>query len=59
MGNYSESRENQNVNLRMSKESEQMLVKDRISPTRRVKERSIEVTICEKYSDSACQYGKG
>lgn len=52
MAHNSESRENQDVYLRMPKEPEKMLVKDRVSPSRGVKERSIEVPVEKEYRDS-------
>jgi hypothetical protein len=36
---------NKNIDLRMTKESEEMLIKDWIAPTSRVKEGSIKITI--------------
>jgi hypothetical protein len=36
---------NENVNLRVTKKSEKMLIKNWVTPTSRVKERSIKVTI--------------
>jgi len=43
----SESRKNQNINFRVPKKSEQVLIKNGVSPSSRVKERSVEVTIEE------------
>ena len=40
-----EARQDQDVYFRMTKEPEQMLEQDRITTTRRVKERVAEVTV--------------
>jgi hypothetical protein len=37
--------ENENVNFRMTKKSEKMLIKNWVTPTSRIKERSIKITI--------------
>jgi hypothetical protein len=42
----SKSRKNNNINFWMSKESEEMLIKNRISSPSRVKESCVEVSIC-------------
>lgn len=44
--NNTKAWKNKNINLRMAKESEKMLVKNRITPTGRIKERSIKITVC-------------
>jgi len=38
VGNHTEAWENKDINFRVPEESEQVLVKDRVSPTGRVKE---------------------
>jgi hypothetical protein len=45
MANYPKSGKYQDVNLRMTEKSEQVLIQNRISSTGRIKERRIEITI--------------
>lgn len=52
-----ERRKNQNINLRMTKEPEQMLKENRIAATRRIKERRSKGTIQEKTSDTPGKHG--
>jgi len=40
----------------MTKESKQMLIKNRITTTSRIKETSIEIAVYEKYSDGTSQH---
>jgi hypothetical protein len=42
----SKSRKNNNINFWMSKESEKMLIKDRISSSSRIEESCVKVSIC-------------
>lgn len=52
VGDHAESGEDKNVYFRVSEESEKMLVKNRVSPSCRVKEGGVEVTVREKHGDS-------
>jgi len=45
MANDTKTRKNKNVNFRMPEESEQVLVKNRVSATDRVEEHCFKVTI--------------
>jgi hypothetical protein len=45
MRHNTESWENKNIDLRVTKKSEKMLIKNWITPTSRVKEGSIKITI--------------
>ena len=50
--------QNLDINFRVSKKPEQMLIKNNITSTCRQKERSIKVTICKKHSQSCCKNRK-
>lgn len=57
MGDYTKAREDKDIDFRVTKESEQMLVKDRVPPSSRVKEGCIKVSVCEKYCDAGSKHG--
>jgi len=44
--NYTKSWENQDVHLWVAKKSKEMLVKNRVSTTCRIKKGGVEVTVC-------------
>lgn len=46
------------IHFRVPEEPELMLVLHNISPTRRLEERSVEVTVSQKHSQSSCKYRK-
>lgn len=53
-----ECRQNQYVYLRVTKEPEQMLIQNNVSPTCGQKERSVEVTVSQKHCQSCRKHGK-
>lgn len=59
MRNNSKSREDENVYFWVSEESEQVLIKNWVSSPRRVEESSVEVSICEEYSNPSSKDWKG
>lgn len=59
MRDYTKSRKNQNINFRVAKESEQMLIKDGVSTSGRVKEGCVEVAVCKKYCDAGSKDREG
>jgi hypothetical protein len=56
VANDTEGRKNKNVNFRVTEESEQVLVQDRVSATIRVKEDGFEVSIHKKHGNGSCKY---
>jgi hypothetical protein len=59
VGNYPKTRQNKNINFGVTKESEEMLIKNRVSSPSRVKKGGIQITICEKYSNCSRKNGEG
>ena len=59
MRNRPKCRKDKNINLWMSKESKEVLVKNRITPSNRVEERCIEISVGKKHGDRSCQNGEG
>ena len=53
MGDHTEAWENKDVDFGVSEESEQVLVKDRVSSAGRVKEGSVQVSVCQKHGNSS------
>lgn len=58
MTDNTEARQNENVDFRMAKESEEVLVKNGISAASRIKEDGFEVTIHEKHGNRARKNGQ-
>ena len=52
MGDHAESGEDKNVDFGVSKESEEVLVKDGVSSPGRVKEGCVKVSVREEYSNA-------
>ena len=56
LADHAEARQDENVNLRVSKEPEQMLVEERIAATLRREERGAEVAVCQQHRNGACEH---
>lgn len=52
VGNHAEAGEDENVDFGVPKESEEVLVKDGVSSTGRVKEGGVEVSIRKEHGDA-------
>lgn len=52
MGDHAESGEDKNVDFGVSKESEEVLVKDGVSPSGRVKEGGVKVSVCKEHGNA-------
>ena len=52
MGDYSEAGENKNIDLWVAKESEEVLVENGVSAPCRVEEGCVQVSVCEKHSNT-------
>ena len=52
MGDYSEAGEDENINLWVAKESEKVLVENRVSASCRVEEGCVKVPVCKKHSNT-------
>lgn len=52
MGNYSKSWEDEDIDFRMTKESEEVLIKDRVTAPCGIKESGVEVSVSEEYCNS-------
>ena len=55
VGDHAKSGKDKDVDFRVTEESEEVLIKDRVPPSCRVEKGSIEVTVGKEYSDSGCQ----
>lgn len=59
MGDYSKPGQNENVDFRVTKESEEMLVKNWVSSPGRVEEGSVQVSVREEHCNAGSKYWKG
>jgi len=57
VGNHSESGENKNIDLGVAEESEEVLVEDRVSPSCRVEEGCVEVSVCKEHCNTCSENG--
>jgi len=49
--NDTKAGQDENIDLRMPKESEKVLIEDWVTPAGRVEERRIKISVCQKYCD--------
>lgn len=52
MGDHAESGEDKNVDFGVPKESEEVLVKDGVSSSGRVKEGGVKVSVCKEHGNA-------
>jgi len=56
MTNNPEGWQDQDIDFWMTKESEEMLVQNRVTTPSRVEKRCIKVSVCQQHRDSSSQY---
>ena len=59
VADHTKGRQDQDVNLRMAKKPEQMLIEQRIAPARRIIKGGAEITVRQQHGDSAGQNRQG
>lgn len=59
MRDNAETRENKDIDLWVPKKSEKVLVEDWITPTGRVEESCVKITVCKEHCNARCQNREG
>lgn len=58
VGNHAEAWENQNIDFGVAEESEQVLIKNGVTSSSRVKEGGVKVSVCEEHCNTGGKNGQ-